>query len=441
MNILFILPEYYPHSGGGISTYYLHYIKALRNYCSSIHVMVGSGYTQDEITYTIEDGIQIEYLKPSIFDSYLKKFTKLSLFPEYQRNVAAAWAMWDQADQGKKYDLIECTDFGLGYIPWIINHHKPVVTRLHGSFGQIELKEPQLKQYLNGDLNRQTELNLLSQSDVLITHSEANQQFWKEMINKDVTMLYPVFIPPIIEFSYNEEKLDFAIVCARIQQWKGPDILCKAIQELGNNAPKVKWYGKDTAFSKTSSKSEELKNEYPTVWGSKITWHSALPNNQVLAEQKKAKFAIVPSTWDMFNFTCLEYMSAGIPVICSDGAGVSELIENGVNGFNYPKNDFSSLAKNINYANALPEHERENIADSAMVTIRTLLSPEKIIPQNLDLYHHGINNFKDKSSNDYLNAIYKPSDTPFDIGDFLDVQPLRPLLQYIFKRIKKKISL
>ena len=57
--------------------------------------------------------------------------------------------MYEQAGEGQDFDVIECADFGLGFIPWVINRHKPVITRFHGSSGQIHLHEPKEQ----GDFN------------------------------------------------------------------------------------------------------------------------------------------------------------------------------------------------------------------------------------------------------------------------------------------------
>ena len=59
---MFILPEYYPHSGAGISTYYQHYIKAIKPYCNRIKVLVGSGYLQGGNSLSV-DGVEIEFLE------------------------------------------------------------------------------------------------------------------------------------------------------------------------------------------------------------------------------------------------------------------------------------------------------------------------------------------------------------------------------------------
>lgn len=437
MKILFILPEYYPHSGGGISTYYLHYIEALKPHVQEIKVIVGSGYTQSDEQYEI-NGIRIEYLKPELYQNQLEKFSKFDLIPEYKKNISAAWAMWEQANRGEGFDIIECTDFGLGFIPWVVNHQKPVITRLHGSSGQIEMFEPNLKEGLLGDLFRHTELNLLQYADQLITHSTANQLFWKNILQQDITLISPVFSTKTDSISF-EEKEPFGVVCARIQQWKGPDILCKALKVLGDENILIKWYGKDTNYDHQNSKSTQLKAEFPTIWATKIAPYQPIQHTALQTIQKNAKFAIIPSTWDMYNFTGLEYLNAGTVLICSDGAGVSEIIEDGVNGFKYSKDDYHALADCIRKVQSLSKTEHDRIVMNARQTLNSKLSPLALIKVNLLEYKKASTQFIPTVANDYQMALFEPSEIKYQLDELLDKQPLKKLITYVIKRIRKKI--
>lgn len=438
LSVLFILPEYYPHSGGGISTYYLHYIKALKSELTEIKVMVGSGYTQSDDTFNI-DGITIEYLKPAIYQTYITKFSKFDLTPEYRNNLAAAWAIWDQCKEGIDYDIIECTDFGLGFAPWLIHHKKPVITRLHGSSGQIDLFESDYKIGLTADLYRQTELLLLKKSDVLISHSLANKIYWENILSqREVKLIYPIF-ENLQHFTPFKEKENYGIVCGRIQNWKGPDVLCKALTHLSNSNITIKWFGKDTLFNNKITKGDQLSKDYPNVWNKMIKPHKALPNNEIIYIQKQARFAIIPSTWDMFNFTGLEYLDAGTVLICSDGAGVSELIENGVNGYKYNKDNDLELANCILVVSNLEESSYKEIVENGKKTLIEKLNPEQIITSNISIYKALIHSFTQSGNNIFINELFKPSDKQYRIDFTLDTIRLKTLLKYISLRWFKKL--
>jgi glycosyltransferase involved in cell wall biosynthesis len=437
LKILFILPEYYPHSGGGVSTYYLQYIKALQPHCHYIKVMVGSGYTQGDDVFNLE-GIEVEYLKPSAYQRFLDQFSKYDLFPEFRNSLAAAWAMWEQAKQGDGFDIIECADFGLGFMPWLLEHNKPVIVRLHGSSGQIALHEPTADHVLSAHLFQLAELSVIPLADALISHSASNATFWNNLLGQSkVRVIYPVYSSCGSPLPLANRQ-DFGLVVARVQKWKGPEELCLAMR-LPEDLPVIKWFGRDMYFDEKQTTLQYLQNAYPEIYNKKVLFEKALPHQEIGELQQVVKFGLVPSAWDMFNFTALEFMAVGTPVICSEGAGVSELIEHGKNGFKYPANDSEALAQLIKMINELDDVAYAEMANAATGTIKKKLNPATIIQTNLELYKTIQTSFKPSSTNCYLDEIYRPSGKKYGISKALDKQSFKSLQAYILRRVKSKI--
>jgi glycosyltransferase involved in cell wall biosynthesis len=439
LNILFILPEYYPHSGGGISTYYQHYIDVLKPHCKRIKVIVGSGYVQGNDKFN-HNGIEVEYLDPQLYKQQLEKFIKLDLLPEYKNNIAAAWAMWHQTQAADGFDIIECTDFGLGVTPWVIHHNKPVIIRMHGSAGQIALHENDNDSGLAIDANMQADIALLPLCDLILTHSQLNRDFWASFF--PVTKIN--YIKPIYQAVINKpqpftNRDNQGLVTARIQKWKGPAELCKAMQLLGSNTI-VKWVGRDMAYNKTTSTAEFLSAQYPDIWDKRILTSTSKPNSEIQTLQQHAKFGLVPSLWDMFNFSCLEFMAVGTPVICADGAGVSALIEHGKNGYKYNATDPTALAACIEAVLSLKQKDYERIALAGQQTIDDLLSAKALVPLYMKHYTALITGFKPVAVNVFLSSIYSPSDMTHSIADILDKQPLRKLVNYIKNKALRKMK-
>ena len=439
MNILFVLPEYYPHSGGGISTYYLHYISALKPHCNRVKVIIGSGYLQKHDKFN-HNGIEVEYLDPELYDQYRLQFTAYDLLPEFKNNIAASWAIWQQANGGDGFDVIECTDFGLGFIPWVIQKQKPVITRMHGSTGQIALHENNSDTRISINAFMQAELDLLPLCDRMITHSAANRDFWKSIIPKaTISYLQPVFKRDHQHPVAFADREDHGLVTARIQKWKGPAELCEALK-ISNHAGDIKWFGRDTSYSKTHTTAQHLFANYPGIWSKQIITSSPVPNTEVQAMQQHAKFGLIPSVWDMFNFTCIEFLAAGTPVICSDGAGASELIKHGVNGYVYAAANPAELAGCIEAVNSLTTQQYTAMAMAGQQTINDLLSSEVLMPLYMEEYNAVMARFKPGASNIFLNSIYSPSNQHHSIADVLDKQPLNKLVNYVKNRVLSKIK-
>lgn len=438
MKILFILPEYYPHSGGGISTYYLNYLKALKPIVNQINVLVGSGYVQSDESYVV-NGIDIQYLKPHIYQKYLSKFSKFDLYPEYRNNIAASWAMFEQAKNGEGFDVVECVDFGLGFIPWLVNHSKPVVVRLHGSSGQIDLAE-NCSDGLGADLHRQAELILLKSADVIISHSKANKNYWENILQqKDIEVIYPIYEQQLTTIPLSEKKNN-GIVCARIQEWKGPDVLAEALSLIDNTKIKIDWFGRDTPFNNSISKNNQLKLKYPKIWGNIIVSHLPLRNTEIALMQQKAKFAIIPSTWDMFNFTGLEYMNAETLLICSSGAGISELIINGINGFIFEKGNAKALADCIMNLSKISDDDYSIITKNAKSTLSDILNKKMILEANISQYKKLSRLTLTKNRNVFIEDLFRPNEKNKTYIDPIEHISLKKLLAHILQRIIKKFS-
>ena len=58
---------------------------------------------------------------------------------------------------------------------------------------------------------------------------------------------------------------------------------------------------------------------------------------------------VFPSLTEGFSLSCLEAMSCGLPIICSNNAGANDIVIDGVNGFTYNYEDKERLDYLINY--------------------------------------------------------------------------------------------
>src|SRR5262249_35875392 len=140
--------------------------------------------------------------------------------------------------------------------------------------------------------------------------SRANAAFWGAETGRGIAMMRPAWAwhgAQVIE-----EPRRCGLVVGRLQRWKGPDILCAALERLGIRAPAIDWVGRDAAWgSREGSTAGHLSRAFPSAWGRKI--NHCLPEvpQEIARRQSAALFNLVPSTWDVFNFTAVEAMASG----------------------------------------------------------------------------------------------------------------------------------
>jgi glycosyltransferase involved in cell wall biosynthesis len=225
------------------------------------------------------------------------------------------------------------------------------------------------------------------------------------------------------------------LAVGRVQRWKGPHVLCEAIGLLGDRAPEIDWVGRDLM-------SATLAASFPGIWGNLLAHRPQVPAEEIARLQRAARFIVVPSTWDVFNFTCVEAMAAGRPMICSDGAGASELIEAGRNGLVFESENARSLADALEQVLSLSPAESAKIGFAGRDTVMAALDPEMIVAQRLAAYEEALHNFAGRAAEpgDFLYEACKgPSGEPPALAH-LDHLPLKAILRYSGRRLLTKLG-
>jgi glycosyltransferase involved in cell wall biosynthesis len=440
MRILILAPEY-SGSGGGIIAHYRTLAPALVQAGCEVNVIEGSQYNSDSSCGPVSiDGVMVERLTLERLKASCSRFTRYTALPSLRNHLAAAWAIWDQARNGMHFDIVEACDWGFLFVPPVLDATKPCVVQLHGSVGQISIHDPIVGEEAQDSLERLIERGVMGKAQAIQAFSQANADFWRRQTGREISMIRPAWqAHTMAQSSAVGER---GLVVGRVQAWKGPHVLCEALRLLGDRAPDIDWIGRDTAFkARGRTTSEHLSITFPDIWGPKIHWHAQIDPNAVARAQSQALFNLIPSTWDTFNFTVIEAMASGRPVICSKGAGASELIENGVHGFVFEAGNATSLASAIDQTLNCPRQRLFEIGHAARNLVDSELEPDKIAAKRIQEYKKIIDEFtaRPETGDDWLHLACKPAKSDIDTDmSFLDHLPLKSILQYSGQRALRK---
>jgi len=366
--------------------------------------------------------------------------------PSLRRTLAAAWALYRQCDGGEGYDVVETTDFGLLFLPWVTaNAAPPVLVQLHASNGQVDAHEPKKGKALQGHLTRLLEMQGLAHADGLQSNGRPNAQEWSNRLGREAWYSPPPLRPRTA--ASHETPLDIGaegFVAGRIQYWKGPTVLCEAQAHLGDDAPRIDWAGRDTDFRAAgSSMSDYLDKTYPDVWGERVRPIGEIPPENVAKRQAAAQFVVIPSIWDVFNYTAVEAMQTGSVVVCSEGAGAADLITHCENGFTVPAGDDEALAGAIQEVSRLPEKKRDAVVRAAQQTVQKKLAPQSIAKDREDVYRKVQREEAGASPPAWLVEAVRPNgefEVPSRPLAFLDELSLRDLSRYVIRRVWRKLT-
>jgi glycosyltransferase involved in cell wall biosynthesis len=443
MKLLYLLPEYVNNAGGGIITFYRHLLPLLAAQGHTVRVIVGSGVSAspDPLPVTI-DGVRVETLDEARLRVHYARFTRYAAMPSLRRFLAGAWAMHEQAARGEGYDVVEATDWGLLFLPWMIETGPASVVQLHGSSGQIDIHDPVQGEEAQGALLRLLERTAIARATEVQGYSQSNVGFWQTQLARPVTRIFSAW-KPLLPLAPCTDRSARGLVVGRVQKWKGPQVLCEALRFLGPRAPAIDWLGRDMPYGpRGHTMVQHLNDKWPDIWGRQIVHLGQAPVAETLQRQARAAFVIVPSEWDTFNFTCVEAMAAGTPVICSTGAGASELIEDGVNGFTFENKDPQSLAQALDRLLSMSAPARAQLAQAGQATVLRELDPETNAQLRLAAYQDSTVRpvIPSLPSDDWLRLAAAPRDGEAESFDFLDLVPLRRLISHSARRLIRKLS-
>jgi glycosyltransferase involved in cell wall biosynthesis len=274
------------------------------------------------------------------------------------------------------------------------------------------------------------------------SYSRANAAFWRSETGREVEMIRPPV--PLPSVAGHPEVSDRGLVVGRVQRWKGPQILCEALRALGDLAPPLDWFGGDTAFGRRGATTgRHLASAFPEVWGQLVRPHPAIAAEEVARRQSGALFNLVPSSWDVFNFTAAEAMASGRPTIVSAGAGASELVVDGENGFLFAAGDASALAAAIERVLGLTPAKLAEIGVAGRETVRRELDPTLIAATRIAAYRSAIDAFRSAPPAPiagWLGELCRPSSGAQVDGAFLGQFPMRTLTAHLVGRVRDKVG-
>lgn len=86
-----------------------------------------------------------------------------------------------------------------------------------------------------------------------------------------------------------------------------------------------------------------------------VRFTGQISNKDVLAEMAKAQFFCMPSVREGFGIVYLEAMASGCITVGTQGEGIADLIENGINGFLVPPDDPDAIVEAVEWCLSHPE--------------------------------------------------------------------------------------
>lgn len=412
MHICLATREFPPITNGGIATYYVNLAQLFASQGHAVTVLtVGKDEEKSQWTYPGVTVITLNHTREKLFRQLRRRFD--GGMDCVARSIADGLAMhdWLRANASKlEIDVVETVEYG-GAAPFLIdNDLPPTLVMCHGAYGQVKYhtrnSQTLIQQFISS-----LEVVSIGLADEVGCYSLLNAEDWERFIGRK-----PRFMTAPCRFVHSKlpEKsyrtTNIGIVVGRLNNWKGIFELIEALNlciKRGVHV-KIRWIGRDQAAPLESIKSvkSHLQERYPSLWGKYFLWEEFLTPEETRHAQLDADFAIVPSRWDTFNFTAIEAMSLGTPLIISTGAGASYLCKNMENGIVVPPKDPMALADAI--TSLQDATLRERLGKQGRATVKREFAADKIVTEHIAAYKAAIDRHCYRKDHPYNCSVMAP---------------------------------
>lgn len=271
---------------------------------------------------------------------------KLVLLPVRELEYSfAVWRALRRVRADGPPDLIEATETGALFVT-LCSRRTPVLIRLHGEQYTFHKYTPNLKLTIAVRLSRLLQRSGLRRADALICPGTLHA---REIANELKRRHPPLAVIPnttLFEISPNQAPpRDAATVlyAGRLERLKGIPVLLRTAAQTAHILPDVRFVFAGR-FQPTAFKSEFERLAQELDIEQRITLLGELDQETLTAWYLRATVGTLPSYYETFGLAALEQMCFGLPVIGTRAGGLSEIIQDGVNGLLVEPGDATGFA-------------------------------------------------------------------------------------------------
>lgn len=356
MKVALVYPGYPPEEelGGGISTYVSELSKSLSQFGHDVTIISRTASFKEVVEY--KKGITVVRLPEQ---SQLARFITPLVFRYwgayfYSRRVRI---LIEKLEREKgKFDVIECGDWGGEAFCLIDKYKENLVIRLHTPSFVSEKYNPLNPPYLSLHI-KSMEKSVIKKAKYLATPSRS---LIKE-IEKYITITdnieiqdYPLQIEGFpskkrYKSRFTKQSPLRILVAGRLEQRKGQDIVCEALNRLAEKLPfiRIDFAGPDTPLNKEEGFKDVLFSNLSPKSRTQVCFLGHVPHLKMPSLYVNYDLFLLSSRFESLGFAVLEAMRAGVPVLAADMCEMPRIIKENKNGYLFSSGSPNSLAHRL----------------------------------------------------------------------------------------------
>ncbi|MHB1909484.1 MAG: glycosyltransferase family 4 protein [Nitrososphaerales archaeon] len=373
----------YQFSPGGVTSMVFPLLKKMQGKGiieDPIWVSLGSSSPKEVLV----DGIRLEFVQPPEYDLQRYSNFKESIWneihhvgkfeinaEEYEAFIRYNWLSAQiMLKMLRDTDLYFIHDFQQLLTGSLIGPSAPAILQWHIPF-RLESVSPKLKTFILKNIEGFDSIIVSTRRDLegLIQagyrgkayqlYPYVDKNFWTKPTKSDIEMFR--------EQSGVSEREKLLLIVARMDSIKGQDVAIRALAHLAKAHKELKMLLIGNGSFSGSSKGG-LAHPKASLWKQslqKLTRELNLEDRVIFAGYKPPEFVrsayslsdctLIPSRAEGFGLTTIESWVYKRPVVVSKGAGSSELVMDGMNGYSFASGDDAELASKIDKVLGNPE--------------------------------------------------------------------------------------
>ncbi|WP_162487592.1 glycosyltransferase family 4 protein [Paenibacillus sp. LC231] len=396
MRILMMTPDYPPNLYGGIGTHVYNLATGFVNEGNSVTVLVAkiNRHSDDPNNFEVSENGKLTVINfPTTMDGDFSN----EIDPHFSKTRIATPFKWAELSNKlfpmvyrflksvDPFDVFHAHDSFHAFTSVAIKDlfNIPMVTTIHSISAPPNHFNDSLRRYMLNNSNKAIVVSKWLNEEIGTRYGE---------LATDVHV-----IPNGIDYDSCEDSFRRACnpqfqplsitFCGRLSPLKGCDVLLKAFAILKRSNSsfnyKLKIAGDGPLKNELKLLSESLSIDKD------VEFLGFLKNNEVKLLLRQSSLHVIPSIEESFGITALEAIAEGIPVIASQTGGLSEIIENGVNGIVFPLGNSEILANEMDKLLNNP-YTRSQLAKQALKRIEKY-SWDNIVIETNNIYNMIIN--------------------------------------------------
>lgn len=188
---------------------------------------------------------------------------------------------------------------------------------------------------------------------ICLTDFNKNKLLTLKQIKPERVFIKPNFVNQNHKAISTDEKGNYFIYVGRLDKMKGTDILLKAWNLLGSNAPRLIICG--------AGPMEDWCRDYIAKNRINAEMLGLVQNSEALGLIARSKALILPTQlYEGLPMTIVEAFSTGTPVICSDIGNAGDIVKDGITGLKFQHDSAEALEDVIRNFDACNKKLGEN---------------------------------------------------------------------------------